>query len=83
MRPNILALDASAGACSVACLQGGIAVEKYECLARGHAEALVPMVASVMENSGLPYERPLSNRCIPCHRNGARNALSDTSKVFT
>lgn len=57
MRPNILALDTSAGACSVACLQGGIAVEKYECLARGHAEALVPMVASVMENSGLPYDQ--------------------------
>ena len=58
MRPTILALDTSAGACSVACLRGGqVAAEKYECLARGHAEAVVPMVASVMADAGLRYDQ--------------------------
>ena len=58
MRPNILALDTSAGACSVACLRGGhVAVEKHQYLARGHAEAVVPMVASVMADSDLRYDQ--------------------------
>ena len=58
MRPTILALDTSAGACSVACLQGeNVVTENYECFARGHAEAVVPMVASVMTNSGLHYDQ--------------------------
>jgi len=34
-----------------------VAAEKYECLARGHAEAVVPMVASVMADSGLRYDQ--------------------------
>lgn len=34
-----------------------MAAEKHERLARGHAEAVVPMVASVMADSGLRYDQ--------------------------
>ncbi|MDH3738022.1 MAG: tRNA (adenosine(37)-N6)-threonylcarbamoyltransferase complex dimerization subunit type 1 TsaB, partial [Alphaproteobacteria bacterium] len=45
----LLALDSAAGACSAALLVNG-AVHRHEWakMARGHAEALMPMVASVM-----------------------------------
>jgi tRNA threonylcarbamoyl adenosine modification protein YeaZ len=56
---NILALDTSMGACSSAVLRtGGVEprlVARREIMARGHAEALMPMVAEVMTEAALPF----------------------------
>ncbi len=56
---NVLALDTSMGACSAAVLRcNGDASEVHaraERMARGHAEALMPMVAQVMHESGLRF----------------------------
>jgi tRNA threonylcarbamoyl adenosine modification protein YeaZ len=56
---NILALDTSMGACSAALLAlDGAArtlVLREALMARGHAEALMPMVAEVMRESGLGF----------------------------
>jgi tRNA threonylcarbamoyladenosine biosynthesis protein TsaB len=53
----ILALETSMTACSVAILPvgGGRAVERYEEMPRGHAEALFPMIEAVMAEAGLDY----------------------------
>ncbi len=54
---NILALDTSMGACSAAILLGqGDALRlhaRQEAMARGHAEALMPMVAELLAEAGL------------------------------
>ncbi|MGH6802504.1 MAG: tRNA (adenosine(37)-N6)-threonylcarbamoyltransferase complex dimerization subunit type 1 TsaB [Methyloceanibacter sp.] len=56
---NILALDTSMGACSAAVLRSDGAAPRLfarqESMARGHAEALMPMVAEIMEEAGLPF----------------------------
>ena len=56
---NILALDTSMGACSAAVLRSDGAAPRlfarHESMARGHAEALMPMVAEVMADAGLPF----------------------------
>jgi tRNA threonylcarbamoyl adenosine modification protein YeaZ len=56
---NILALDTSMGACSAALIKrGGDAREIFaraERMARGHAEALMPMVADIMRESGTAF----------------------------
>ncbi len=53
---NILALDTSMGACSAALLRrDGEIFARQEKMARGHAEALMPMVAQVMEESGVAF----------------------------
>src|SRR3972149_9200733 len=56
---NILALDTSMGACSAAVLRGDGAARRLfarqETRARCHAEALMPMVAEIMEEAGLPF----------------------------
>jgi tRNA threonylcarbamoyl adenosine modification protein YeaZ len=56
---NILALDTSMGACSAAVFrQRGDAravFSRYELMNRGHAEALMPMMAEVMEEAGLSF----------------------------
>ena len=57
---NILALDTSMGACSAAVLavrrRGAHAcLARQEMMARGHAEALMPMVAEVMPESGTAF----------------------------
>jgi len=60
---KILALDTSMTACSVACVliddvSGEISVlaEIRKDMARGHAEALVPMIARVMDEAGTGFE---------------------------
>jgi len=55
---NILALDTSMGACGAAVLtaDGGI-IAREERMARGHAEALLPMVAEVMAEAGLDFAK--------------------------
>ena len=54
---NILALDTSMGACSAAILRAeGDALRlhaRQEAMARGHAEALMPMVAELLAEAGL------------------------------
>jgi tRNA threonylcarbamoyladenosine biosynthesis protein TsaB len=56
---NILALDTSMGACSAAVLRDAGAerslIARLETMARGHAEALMPMVAEVMAEAALPF----------------------------
>src|SRR3990172_357770 len=56
---NILALDTSMGACSAAVLRSDGAAPRLfarqESMARGHAEALMPRVAEIMEEAGLPF----------------------------
>jgi len=56
---NILALDTSMGACSASVLRGDGAARRLslrqERMARDHAEALMPMVAEVMAEAGLPF----------------------------
>ena len=54
---NILALDTSMGACSAAVLRSDGAAPslhaRQEAMARGHAEALMPMVAEVLAAAGI------------------------------
>jgi len=56
---NILALDTSMGACSAAVLLADAATQRIvlceERMARGHAEALMPMVSEVMTGAGLDF----------------------------
>ena len=47
--PSVLALDTAAGACSAALFADGMVRRReWAAMARGHAEALMPMVATVM-----------------------------------
>ena len=56
---NILALETSMGACSAAVLPGDGETRapfvRQEAMERGHAEALMPMVAKVMVDAGLEF----------------------------
>ena len=56
---NILALDTSMGACSAAVLRTNgperALFVRQEAMARGHAEALMPMVAETMAEACLPF----------------------------
>jgi tRNA threonylcarbamoyl adenosine modification protein YeaZ len=56
---NILALDTSMGACSAALIarDGGArrVFARTERMARGHAEALMPMVDDIMRESGIAF----------------------------
>jgi tRNA threonylcarbamoyladenosine biosynthesis protein TsaB len=56
---NILALDTSMGACSAAVLSGSDGAHKLfarqSAMERGHAEALMPMVAEVMAQARLEF----------------------------
>jgi tRNA threonylcarbamoyladenosine biosynthesis protein TsaB len=52
----ILAVDTALGACSVAVLDGEkILAHRFEEMARGHAEALAPMVESTMKQAGIGF----------------------------
>src|SRR5580700_7279910 len=51
---RVLAIDTALGACSAAVLDttyGGIVASESVAMARGHAEALVPLIARVMQAS--------------------------------
>jgi tRNA threonylcarbamoyladenosine biosynthesis protein TsaB len=55
---NIVALDTSMGACGAALLTAdGRLAAREERMARGHAEALMPMIAEVMAEAGLDYRQ--------------------------
>ena len=52
----ILAVDTALGACSVAVLDGDqILAHRFEEMARGHAEALAPMVEETMRKAGIEF----------------------------
>jgi tRNA threonylcarbamoyladenosine biosynthesis protein TsaB len=53
---RILAVETALGACSVALLDGEkILAHRFEEMARGHAEALAPMVEAAMAEAGAPF----------------------------
>jgi tRNA threonylcarbamoyladenosine biosynthesis protein TsaB len=53
---KILAADTALGACSAAVLENGeVRAHALELMARGHAEALAPMVEEVMRKAGLIF----------------------------
>ncbi len=53
----VLAVDTALSACQAAILDTGTgrAVERVEEMARGHAEALMPLIASLMAESGVDF----------------------------
>ncbi len=53
---KILALDSSTEACSVALLSDQHIVEKFEVIGRGHAEHLLPMMTSLLEENTTALE---------------------------
>lgn len=54
---TLLAVDTALGACSVAIIDGDrVLAHRYEEMARGHAEALAPMVEAAMSESGLAFK---------------------------
>jgi len=53
---KVLAIDTACSACSVAiAVDGGVVAADSAAMARGHAEALIPMVQSVMARAGMAY----------------------------
>ena len=53
---NLLAIDAACSACSAALLQDdAITAHCYRAMQRGHVEALMPIVATVLRDSGAGY----------------------------
>ena len=53
---NVLALDTATAACSVALWSdGAVLAQRFSTMARGHAEALMPMVEAVMAEAGLAF----------------------------
>lgn len=56
-KPFILAFDTSGAHCAVALLSGDrILAKRYEPMAKGQAERLMPLVEEVMAEDGLPLE---------------------------
>lgn len=54
---RVLAVDAALSACSVAVLvDGDVAAQRFEAMARGHAERLLPMVREAMAAASLGFE---------------------------
>jgi tRNA threonylcarbamoyladenosine biosynthesis protein TsaB len=53
---NVLAIDTATAACSAALWRGGeVRARRHRLMERGHAEALMPMVAEVMAEARLDY----------------------------
>lgn len=52
---NLLAIDTSAAACSVAVSHDRHVVQRLTVMQRGHAEALLPMVMATLKDSGLGF----------------------------
>lgn len=53
---NVLAIDTTTDACSVAVTGPSGGAERSEILGRKHAEALVPMIIDVMRDAGLGFQ---------------------------
>jgi tRNA threonylcarbamoyladenosine biosynthesis protein TsaB len=57
-RDRLLAFDCSGAACSAAVLiDGEIRARRFEAMERGQAEALLPMIRRVMQDSGMTFDR--------------------------
>src|SRR4051812_14151460 len=53
---NILGFDTSGAVCAAAVLRSGrVAAQREAAMERGHAQALVPMLAAAMEEAGLGF----------------------------
>ncbi len=52
---RLLAIDTAASACSAAVWDEGNVVEKLRPMARGHAEALLPIILEVMRSAGIGF----------------------------
>ncbi len=57
MTPRILALDTSTDACSVALQTGSEVIGCFEVVPRKHTQLLLPMVESVMAESGVGFDQ--------------------------
>jgi len=53
---NVLAIDTTTDACSVAVTGAAGAADRSEMLGRKHAEALVPMIIDVMHEAGMDFQ---------------------------
>lgn len=76
----ILALDTCLDACSVAleCTRAGTIAARFEPMATGHAERLVPMVGEVMQEAGVDFGEldRLAVTCGPGTFTGTRIAVA-------
>ena len=55
---RILAFDTATSACSAALWEDGrVGARRFETMTRGHAEALLPMIADVMNEAGIDFPR--------------------------
>jgi tRNA threonylcarbamoyladenosine biosynthesis protein TsaB len=55
---TILSIDTALGACAVAVVEGGrVLARRVSPMERGHQEALAPLVAEVMAEAGLGFDR--------------------------
>jgi tRNA threonylcarbamoyladenosine biosynthesis protein TsaB len=52
---KILAMDTAAGACSGALWSNAAVVERVQPMQRGHAEALLPLLLSIMDDAGCAF----------------------------
>lgn len=52
---TLLAFDTSMAACSAAVWHDGTVAHRFEAMARGHAEALFPMIRDVMADAGASF----------------------------
>lgn len=52
---NILALDTTTSACSVAVMTDEVMIGRSEVMERGHAEALLPMIKAVMNEASMGF----------------------------
>lgn len=75
---NILALDGSVDACSVALMIGQQVTERYESTARQHANFLLPMVDSLLSEVALDLQQldAIAVACGPGNFTGVRIAVS-------
>ncbi|HEX7968463.1 MAG TPA: tRNA (adenosine(37)-N6)-threonylcarbamoyltransferase complex dimerization subunit type 1 TsaB, partial [Stellaceae bacterium] len=54
---SVLAFDSAGNGCSAAVLRDGqIAAHRFALMERGQAEALMPMIAAVLEEAAMPVE---------------------------
>lgn len=75
---NLLALDTSTAACSVALISDNKITERYELAARQHNVLLLPMVQSVLDEAGITTSQldALAFGCGPGSFTGVRIATS-------